>query len=149
MLADLLQKLNERQRLHLLKVLEERYVDELRDAELAENAAGGLRYEHLRSVLRKIAARERRHAELLKQKIRALGGTPPSAPELPEGATWRQLLEAFESEKADQVRYIEDAYGVSDPEIAELFRKIHEEEEENYHDLLTIITKLDPYQAGA
>ncbi len=149
MLADLLQKLNERQRLHLLKVLEERYVDELRDAELAENAAGGLCYEHLRSVLRKIAARERRHAELLKQKIRALGGTPPSAPELPEGATWRQLLEAFESEKADQVRYIEDAYGVSDPEIAELFRKIHEEEEENYHDLLTIITKLDPYQAGA
>jgi len=149
MLSKLLEKLNERQRQNLLKLLEERYADELRDAELAERAATGLNNEQLRALLRKIAARERRHAELLKQKIRALGGTPPAALEIPEGATWRQLLEAFESEKADQVRYIEDAYGVSDPEIAELFRKIHEEEEENYRDLLAVITKLDPYQAGA
>jgi len=148
MLAEIMEKLNARQREHLLKVLEERYTDELHDAELVESAAEGLRYEELRAVLRKIAARERRHAELLKQKIRALGGTPPDAPELPEGATWQQLLAAFESEKADQVRYIEDAYGVSDPEISELFRKIHEEEEENYRDLLAVITKLDPYQAG-
>jgi len=149
MLSKLLERLNEQQRKHLLEVLEQRYTDELRDAELAEQAAAGLRYEQLRSVLRKIAARERRHAELLKQKIRALGGTPPAAPELPAEATWQQLLEAFESEKADQVRYIEDAYGASDPEIADLFRKIHEEEEQNYRDLLEVITKIDPYQAGA
>ncbi|WP_457630915.1 ferritin-like domain-containing protein [Oceanithermus sp.] len=149
MLAELLEKLNEQQRKRLLEVLEERYSDELRDAELAERAAAGLRYEELRSLLRKIAARERRHAELLKQKIRALGGTPPPPPELPAEATWRQLLEAFESEKADQVRYIEDAYGVGDPEVRALFERIHEEEEENYRDLLRVITKLDPYQAGA
>jgi len=147
--TKLLEKLNERQRESLLKLLEERYADELRDARLVENAAEGLRYEQLRAVLRKIAARERRHAELLKQKIRALGGTPPVAPEIPEGATWRQLLEAFESEKADQVRYIEDAYGVSDPEIGSLFQRIQEEEEQNYRDLLEVITKIDPYQAGA
>jgi len=149
MLSKLLEKLNERQREHLLKVLAERYADELRDAKLAESAAEGLRYEQLREALRRIAARERRHAELLKQKIRALGGTPPTAPELPAEATWQQLLEAFESEKADQVRYIEDSYGASDPEIAELFRKIQEEEEQNYRDLLEVITKIDPYQAGA
>jgi len=149
MMAKILEKLSAQQRDHLLKVLEERYADELRDAKLAEKAAEGLRYEQLRSVLRKIAARERRHAELLKQKIRALGGTPPAAPEPPAEVTWRQMLEAFESEKADQVKYIEDAYGVSDPEIAELFRKIHEEEEQNYRDLLEVITKIDPYQAGA
>ncbi|WP_457638511.1 ferritin-like domain-containing protein [Oceanithermus sp.] len=148
MLAEVMKQLTAQQREHLLKVLEERYADELRDAELVEKAAEGLRYEQLRSVLKKIAARERRHAELLRQKIRSLGGEPPAAPELPQGATWQQLLEAFESEKADLVSYIEDAYGVGDPEIADLFRKIHEEEEQNYRDLLSVITKLDPYQAG-
>ena len=149
MLADFLNKLSARQKERLLKVLQERYQDELRDAELVEGAAEKLPYEELRAVLKRIAARERRHAEMLKQKIRSLGGSPPPAPELPPEATWRQLLEAFESEKADQVNYLEDAFGVSDPEIRSLFERIHEEEEENYRELLEVITKIDPYQAGA
>jgi len=149
MLAEWLEKLSTSQKEHLLAVLQERYADELRDAELAERAAAGLRYEQLREALRRIATRERRHAELLKQKIVSLGGTPPPAPQLPEEPTWQEVLEAFESEKADLVSYIENAYGVSDPEVKELFRRIHDEEEQNYRDLLEVITKLDPYQAGA
>ena len=149
MLAEWLEKLSESQRKRLLEVLSERYEDELRDAERAERAAAGLREESLRRVLRRIADRERRHAELLKQKIVSLGGTPPAAPSLPDEPTWREVLKAFESEKADMVRYIEDSYALDDPELRELYRRIHEEEEQNYQDLLEVITKLDPYQEGA
>jgi rubrerythrin len=149
MLSEWIEKLSESQKKRLLEVLSESYEDELRDAERAERAAAGIHEENLRQVLRRIADRERCHAELLKQKIISLGGTPPAAPLLPDEPTWRDVLEAFESEKADLVRYIEDSYALNDPELQELYRRIREEEEQNYQDLLEVITKIDPYQEGA
>jgi len=137
------------QKERLLAVLGERYADELHDAELVERAAAGLPYEHLRRVLRRIAARERKHAEWLRAKIRELGGTPPPPPQLPDEPTWREVLEAFESEKADQVRYIEEAQAVDDPELRALLERIQREEEENYRDLLDVVTRMESHAGGA
>ena len=149
MLKDVLARLSESQKRVLLKVLQERYQDELHDAELAERAAKGVPYAHLRQKLKEIAERERRHAELLEKKIKALGGEVPPPPKVPAEATWRELLEALESEKADRVAYIEEAFGLGDPEIQALFEQIKAEEEQNYKELLEVITRLDPYAEGA
>jgi len=138
-----------KQKNRLLAVLSERYTDELHDAALVEAAAEGLPYEHLRRVLRRIAARERAHAEWLRAKIRELGGTPPPPPQLPDEPTWREVLEAFESEKADQVRYLEEAYGADDPELRDLLTRIQHEEEENYRDLLDVVTRMESHAGGA
>jgi len=138
-----------KQKDRLLEVLAERYADELHDAALVEAAAEGLPYEHLRKVLRRIAARERKHAEWLRAKIRERGGTPPPPPQLPAAPTWREVLEAFESEKSDQVRYLEEAYGTDDPELRELLLRIQHEEEENYRDLLDVVTRMESHAGGA
>jgi len=148
-MASLLSRVPEGRRKLLLEVLKSHYEDELADAETAARAAEGLPYPELRAVLRRIAARERRHAELLAERIRALGGTPPPPPEVKKGATWEELLKALESEKADRIAYIEEAYGLGDPETKKLFERIKEEEEENYRELLEVLSKLDPYAEGA
>ncbi len=149
MAASWIAKLPERKKRLLLEVLKERYQDELADAKVVEEAAKGVPYPELREVLLRIARREKRHAELLAERIKALGGTPPPPPEVREGATWQELLEALESEKADRIRYIEEAYGLGDPEIKRLFERIKEEEEQNYRELLEVLSKLDPYAEGA
>lgn len=148
MWSEWLQRMTPKQKDRLLELLNERYTDELHDAKLAERAAEGLPYEHLRKVLRRIAARERTHAEWLRAKIRELGGTPPPPPKLPDEPTWREVLEAFESEKADQVRYIEEAYAVDDPELRALLERIQREEEENYRDLLEVVTRMESSTGG-
>ncbi|ADR35709.1 Rubrerythrin [Oceanithermus profundus DSM 14977] len=149
MWAQWLRRMTPKQKDRLLEVLAERYADELHDAALVEAAAEGLPYEHLRKVLRRIAARERKHAEWLRAKIRERGGTPPPPPRLPAAPTWREVLEAFESEKADQVRYLEEAYGADDPELRELLTRIQHEEEENYRDLLDVVTRMESHAGGA
>jgi len=73
MIRQLLHTLDARGRQQLLKVLAERYRDESGDAVLAEQAAEGLPYPHLRQSLQRVAERERRHAQWLADKIRALG----------------------------------------------------------------------------
>lgn len=149
MSASWIAGLPERRKKLLLEVLKERYQDELADAKLVEDAAKKVPYHELREVLLKIARREKQHAELLEARIKALGGTPPPPPEVKEGATWQELLEALESEKADRIRYIEEAYGLGDPETKALFERIKAEEEENYRELLEVLAKLDPYAEGA
>ncbi|HFB39112.1 MAG TPA: ferritin-like domain-containing protein [Oceanithermus sp.] len=148
-MAGVLERVPEGRRKLLLEVLKTRYQDELADAQVVERAAEGLPYAELRAVLRKIASRERRHAELLAERIKALGGTPPPPPEVKEGATWEELLRALESEKADRVAYLEEAFGLGDPETKKLFARIKEEEEANYKELLEVLAKLDPYAEGA
>ncbi len=141
--------LSEPRRNLLLKVLAERYQDELADKARVEKAAERLPVEPLREVLRKIARREAEHAALLAQKIRDLGGEVPPPPAVKEEATWRELLQALESEKADRIEYLEAAYGLGVPEIKALFRRIKEEEEQNYRELLEVLSRLDPYAEGA
>ncbi len=136
-------------RKRLLEVLRAHYRDELADAQTAERAAEGLPYPELKAVLRRIAERERRHAELLAERIKALGGTLPPPPEGKAGATWDELLKALESEKADRVAYLEEAFGLGDPETKKLFARIKAEEEANYKELLEVLAKLDPYAEGA
>jgi len=108
MLKPLWGSLSAQERQQLLQVLAERYRDESSDAMLAEQAAEGLPYPHLRQTLQRIAERERQHAQWLGEKIRALGGTPPPSPTIPDQATWQELLAAYESEKADKVAYLEN-----------------------------------------
>ena len=148
-MTGILGRLPESRKRLLLEVLRTHYRDELADAQAAERAAEGLPYAELRAVLRRIAERERRHAKLLAERIRALGGTPPPPPEMKAGATWEELLKALESEKADRVAYLEEAFGLGDPETKRLFARIKEEEEANYKELLEVLAKLDPYAEGA
>ncbi|GEM_PF-5135274 len=142
MLARFLQRLNEPEKQRLLAVLAERYSDEVRDAALLQDAAGAVA-QPLRRVLQRVLEREKRHAELLKEAITSRGGELPQAPEPPREASWREVLEAFESEKADYVRYLHDAYGAGDPELRGLLEKIAREEEQNYQDLLEVVSKLE------
>lgn len=92
MLKPLWGSLSAQERQQLLQVLAERYRDESSDAMLAEQAAEGLPYPHLRQTLQRIAERERQHAQWLGEKIRALGVRrllrPPSPTKPPGKSYW-------------------------------------------------------------
>jgi len=147
MLKPLWGSLSAQERQQLLQVLAERYRDESSDAMLAEQAAEGLPYPHLRQTLQRIAERERQHAQWLGEKIRALGGTPPPSPTIPDQATWQELLAAYESEKADKVAYLENT--LPDEELEAPFHRIAQEEQQNVEELRQVLTRVDPYGLGA
>src|SRR5258705_7792146 len=79
----------------VLKILQDRYADEIRHARRYAQHAGKMQYPQFRERLLAIAADEARHAEWLADKITLLGGELPHVPEIPatERNSWQYLLD--------------------------------------------------------
>ena len=67
----------------VVKILQDRYADKIRNARRYAQHAGKMQYPQFRERLLAIAADEARHAELLANKIVLLGGKLPHVPEIP------------------------------------------------------------------
>jgi len=129
----------------LIEALTRITTDELADAATLRAAARAVPYAAMRAQLTLLAEREEDHARALAARLTALGGTPPppQAPRAGEG--WEGLLRALESEKADRVTHLEEAWSLACEETRALLGRLLAEEEENYRTLLDLIARLDPH----
>lgn len=123
----------------LAELLTQAYLDELKDALRAEEAARRIPYPHLRAPLEAVAKRERAHAEALAEAMRKRGlPLPPPPP--PEADSWESLLELLSSEGLDRALYLEST--LPDPELEALFTRIGQEEKENQEAIRQVVALL-------
>ncbi|KGQ21009.1 ferritin family protein [Thermus filiformis] len=123
----------------LAELLTQAYLDELRDALRAEEAARRIPYPHLRARLEAVAQRERAHAEALAEAMRKRG-LPLPPPPAPGEESWQALLDLLSSEGFDRALYLEST--LPDPELEALFTRIGQEEKENQEAIRQVVALL-------
>jgi len=132
----------------VLKILQDRYVDEMRHVKLYTQHAGKMQYPQFRERLLAIAADEARHAEWLAEKITLFGGKLPSAAEIPasEKTSWQYLLADVDEEKHCSDELIERMQTVRNelPDIAEVLERIYEDGEKHRSEIRDMLMRSDP-----
>jgi len=135
----------------VLKILQDRYTDEMRHAQLYTQHAGKMQYPQFREKLLAIAADEARHAEWLADKITILGGKLPSLPQIPatEHNSWQYLLADVDDEMHCSEELIEQMQTVRDemPDVAKILERIYEDGAKHRAEIRKILLRSDP-QAG-
>ncbi len=136
----------------LLELLQESYQREMTEAARLQSHARDLRYEHLQKKLIEIAEAEKRHAEILKNLITKLGGTPPEVQTEKatdeDKPTFQKLIEDLETETNDYWETLEvifDSEQKGHLEIIPELEKIREEEAILRDELLDILQVANPY----
>ncbi len=138
----------------LLEALQHNYLEEQQIREVLERESGRVPYAHLRQKLLEVAAREKRHAELLAAKIQELGGhLPPRVEALQRERrdhryeSTLDLLTLLQEEKDECVEYLQTAHLAREAgksELHALLRQIAEEERQHRRELIDIVTRLNP-----
>ena len=132
----------------VLKILQDRYADEMRHAQLYAQHAGKMQYPQFRERLMAIAADEARHAEWLADKITLFGGKLPSVPETPaaEKNSWQYLLGDVDEEKHCSEELIEQMQTLRDemPDVAEMLERIYEDGEKHRAEIRDMLMRSDP-----
>jgi len=132
----------------VLKILQDRYVDEMHHVKIYTQHAGKMQYPQFRERLLAIAADEARHAEWLAEKITLFGGKLPSAAEIPasEKTSWQYLLADLDEEKHCSDEMIEQMQTVRDelPDINEMLERIYEDGEKHRAEIRNMLMRSDP-----
>lgn len=132
----------------VLKILQDRYVDEMRHVQRYTQHAGKMQYPQFRERLLAIAAAEARHAEWLAAKITLFGGKLPSVAESPaaEHNSWQYLLVDLDEEKHCSEELIEQMQTVRDelPDVAEMLERIYEDGEKHRAEIRDMLMRSDP-----
>jgi len=132
----------------VVKILRERYADEMRHVKLYTQHAERMQYPQFREKLLRIAAEEARHAEWLAQKLTLFGGTLPSVPEVPatEKNSWQYLLADLDEEEHCSAELIEQMQTVREelPNIAEVLERIYEDGEKHRAEIRGMLMRSDP-----
>ncbi len=132
----------------ILKILQDRYVDEMHHVQHYARHAGKMQYPQFRERLMAIAADEARHAEWLADKIKLFGGKLPSVVEIPaaEKNSWQYLLADVEEEKHCSEELIEQMQSVRDemPDVAEMLERIYEDGEKHRAEIREMLMRSDP-----
>ena len=132
----------------VLRILQDRYLDEMRHVKLYTQHAGKMQYPQFRERLLAIAADEARHAEWLAEKITLFGGKLPSVAEIPgsEKTSWQYLLTDLDEEKQCSDELIERMQTVRDelPHIAEVLQRIYEDGEKHRAEIRDMLMRSDP-----
>jgi len=136
----------------LLELLQETYQKELTEAARLKSHAQDLRYEHLRNKLTEIAEAEKRHADILRNLITKLGGTPPEVhtdhASDESKTTFQKLIEDLETETKDYWETLEVIFNSEQKghlEVIPELEKIREEEARLRDELLDILQMTNPY----
>lgn len=132
----------------VVKILQERYIEEMHHVQRYTLHAQRLHYPQHRECLLKIAADEARHGEWLAEKINLLGGRLPAVPNLPKEnkSSWQQLLADLSEEKHCSEELIEKMQTVRNelPDIAEGLERIYEEGEKHRAEIRAMLMRSDP-----
>jgi rubrerythrin len=136
-------------RLRLVEMLCQAYLDEAKDVVQLTEHARRMAYPQFRERLLRIAVEEQAHVQLLREKILALGGTVPRVTfTLRNGRnSWECLRIDVEEEKRDYAALLEQILQIEnvDPELAEGLRHIRAEERRHHTELLDMMLKSEPY----
>ena len=132
----------------VLKILQDRYVEEMHHVQRYAQHAGKMQYPQFRERLMAIAADEARHAEWLADKITLFGGKLPSVPETPaaEKNSWQYLLGDVDEEKRCSEELIEQMQTLRDemPDVAEMLERIYEDGEKHRAEIRDMLMRSDP-----
>ena len=132
----------------VLKILQDRYVDEMNHVRRYAQHAGKMQYPQFRERLLAIAADEARHAEWLADKITLLGGKLPSVSEnsAVEHNSWQYLLADLDEEKHCSAELIEQMQTVRGemPDVAEMLERIYEDGEKHRAEIRDMLMRSDP-----
>jgi bacterioferritin (cytochrome b1) len=132
----------------VLKILQDRYVDEMHHVQGYAQHAGKMQYPQFRERLLAIAADEARHAEWLADKIKLFGGKLPSVAESPAAKknSWQYLLADLDEEKHCSEELIEQMQTVRDemPDVAEVLGRIYEDGEKHRVEIREMLMRSDP-----
>jgi rubrerythrin len=144
-----LEALHPDDRQKLVEMLREEYSEEAQDTVQFTRHAQRMYYPQFREQLLRIAAEERIHVLWLREKILALGGTIPEISITPKVGknSWECLLMDLEEEKrccGDLLQRMHVAEH-ADPEIAEVLRRMREDEKTHREEIMDMLMKSDPY----
>ena len=132
----------------VLKILQDRYVAEMRHVHHYAQHAGKMQYPQFRERLLAIAADEARHAEWLADKIALFGGKLPGVPDIPDAEknSWQYLLADLDEEKHCSEQLIEHMQTVRDemPNVAEMLERIYEDGEKHRAEIREMLMRSDP-----
>ena len=132
----------------VLKILQDRYVDEMHHVNLYTQHAGKMQYPQFRERLLAIAADEARHAEWLAEKIALFGGKLPSAAEAPTNGknSWQRLLADLDEENHCSAELIEMMQTVREelPDVAQVLERIFEDGEKHRAEIRDMLMRSDP-----
>lgn len=133
----------------VIELLGHRYVREKQQAMRYSQHAERMRYPQFREALLRIAGEEEKHAGLLEEKIKALGGKLPDVIPIHaarETNSWQYLRTDLEEEQRCAGDLHEDLPGLSGefPEIAKLLERIEEEGKSHRAQLRDMIARSDP-----
>ena len=132
----------------IVKVLQDRYVEEMLHVKRYTQHAQKMQYPQFRERLLGIAAEEARHGEWLAEKIALLGGKLPEVPEIPANGinSWQYLLADLDEEKHCGADLIEKMQTVRNelPDIAEGLERIYEEGQRHQAEIREMMMRSDP-----
>jgi len=132
----------------VLKLLQERYIEEMRHVKLYTEHAQRMRYPQFRERLLAIAADEARHAEWLAGRIGLFGGKLPSVPETAasEKNAWQDLLADLDEEKHCSAELVEIMQTVRNelPQVAEALERIYEDGIKHRAEIRDMLMRSDP-----
>ena len=132
----------------VLKILQERYADEILHARRYAQHAGKMQYPQFRERLLAIAAEETRHAEWLAAKITHLGGELPKVPEIPVTGnnSWQYLLDDVEEELhgLDEMREPMQTLRDELPDVARMLERIYEDGVKHRAEIREMLMRSDP-----
>ena len=137
----------------VLTILRRLYIEEHHHAALFAQHAYGTQYPQFRAKLEKIAVREAAHLDWIGRQIKLLGGSLPMLhPSKPVGGnSWEILRAALEDESRCAGELLEHAARLEAdfPAIAEMLRRIHEEERQNRDEIREMLMRSDPFSRRA
>lgn len=132
----------------VVKILQERYSDEIRHVKLYTQHAERMQYPQFREKLLRIAADEARHAEWLADKLAIFGGALLTVPEVPatEKNSWQYLLADLDEEEHCSDELIEKMQTVREefPNVAEVLERIYEDGEKHRAEIRDMLMRSDP-----
>jgi bacterioferritin (cytochrome b1) len=136
-----------------LEILRRLYVEESKHAALFAQHALGVQYPQFRAKLEKIAIREAAHVDSIGKQIKLLGGSlPVLRPSKPvTGNSWEILRAALEDESRFAGELLEYAARLEGdfPEVADLLRRIHADEQKHREEIQEMLMRSDPFSIRA
>ena len=130
-------------------ILRQRYVEEMQQADRFKQHARRMHYPQYQGKLLHLAAEKGKHAQMIAEKIVALGGILPDVPERrsSEVNSWQSLLVALEDENRSADRLPEQLrrIGLEHPDIARLLQEISHEQKKHRDEIREMLMRSDPF----
>lgn len=133
----------------VVDILRERYVGEMQQVDRFEQYARRMHYPQYRRKLLRLATEKSKHARWIAEKIAALGGKLPEAPECrsPDENSWRSLSKALEDENHSADRLPEQLrrIGLAYPDITRFLLDISLAQKKQRDEIREMLMRSDPF----